>query len=263
MGTKTILQIVNEARVGSSLPQVSALFGASERRTRTVEYAESAILDTVDDFLERPWTALETLATITTVASQEAYDLPPDYSFMLTETFWAQNSPPTRPGVGPLSKERWRALKNWGPSTTITPMWRVQGGDIILFPVPTESSQTQQFDYISKYCVYGAGGYLWGSFSYGMGVWTAAATAAGYKAAFTVDSDTFKLDDAVLKMGIRWRLLKLCGLPYAADREEYLRAMDIAFARDDGGPGRIRVGERPGRTGSEFSNIYPTIDGGI
>lgn len=262
MGTKTILNIVNEARVGSSLPQVTSLFGATVRRTRTVEFAEAAILDTIDDFLKYPWTGLETLATITTSAADESYPLPADFHFMLTETYWSQGSPPTMRGSGPMSKETWRYFKNWGGAGSLSTRWRIQGDQMIIFPVPV-GEVTHQYDYISKNICYGVGGYLWGSFSWGQGVWTAAETAAGYKSAFTKDTDTFKLDDDLLKKGIRWRLLKLAGLPYAADRAEYERDMDIAKARDDGGPGRIGIGRGDPTRESEFSNVYPIGDVGI
>lgn len=241
MGTKQIIDIVNEARIGTSLPQVTALFGANIRVTRTVEYALSAIRETLEDFRSKPWTAMEALASFTTANNVEAYPVPPDFDYMLTETYWSRANPPNNRGFGPVSKENWRYLKNMGPVSSITPRFRLQGSSLIIFPVPT-SAVVQEFDYISRNMVYGTGGIVWGSFTWGAGVWNSTAGSPGWKAEFTANDDTFRLDDAILRKGIHWRLLMLSGKPFAAQREEFFRDLDKQFARDDGGPGRISVG---------------------
>lgn len=253
MGSKSILQIVNEARVGTSLPRVTSLFSADSRKTRTVEIAELAILETVEDFLDHAWGALETQATITTVSGTEAYALPSDFHELLTETYWLTSA--KLPGFGPVSKADWRYFKNWGIGGTMYPRWRVQGGYIYIYPTPTADGQTHQFDYISKNLVYGVGGYQWGSFSWGLGQWTAAETSAGYKEAFTKNEDTFKLDDAVLRKGIRWRLLRDSGMPYAVEERDYRTQMDRLISADKGGPPNIQVGRRMTSAPPIFSTI--------
>ncbi|MCB1460902.1 MAG: hypothetical protein KDJ90_00385 [Nitratireductor sp.] len=271
MGSKSILEIVNQARIGTSLPAVTTLFSASARKTRTVEIAELAILETVEDFLKRSWNALESQATITSVAGQESYDLPADFHRLLPETFWGVGSPPKQRGMGPVGIGDWRYFKNWSISSGVTPRWRVKGSKIYINPTPTASGVNYEFDYISNYLVYGAGGYVWGSFSWGLGYWNATAAAAGYKASFTRNDDTFVLDDETLRKGIRFRLLRDSGKPYAVEEEQYRRAMDFAFATNDGGPANISVtqrrrgpiGELAVNITGDASDTYPTGDADI
>jgi hypothetical protein len=253
------------------LPQVTALFAASGRRTRVVEIAQLAILETVEELLNKEWSALRTKATITSVAAQEAYDLPSDYDFMLTETFWTgPNAPGRIPGFGPVMLPTWRFFKNWGLGGTMYPRWRVENGQILIHPTPAASGTVYEFDYISNAAVYGAGGYVWGSFSWGQGHWTASEAAAGYKAAFTKDDDQFKLQDKLLRRGIRWRMLKEAGQAFAMEREEYEREVDSEFAKDRGGPGRIKIGRDTKNIPPIFSTIgndgsatYPNADADI
>ena len=271
MAGKSILQIVNEARIGTSLPQVTSLFAASGRRTRTVELAQLAILETIEDLLKRDWTALQTLATINSVASTVAYDLPADYDYMLTETFWTgPNSPGRIPGFGPVMLPTWRFFKNWGLGGTMYPRWRVENNQILIHPTPRADGIVYEFDYMSKAVVYGAGGYVWGTFSWGMGYWTAEETAAGYKNEFTKDSDQFKLSDSLLRQGIRWRLLKETGQSFAMEYEQYMRQLDFEYSKDRGGPGRIKIGRDTknippifSTIGSDGAETYPNTDADI
>lgn len=253
---KTILQIVNEARIGTSLPRVTSLFSADARRNRVVEIAELAILETQEDFLKRNWSGLETKATITSVADQEAYDLPSDYHHALSETFWTNRMR----GVGPVMPKDWRYFKNWRMGGTMHPRWRVVGSTIEIFPAPTADGQVYEIDYVSDAMVYGADGYVWGSFSWGLGYWNAASASSGYKSAFNTNNDTFKLDETVLRKGIRWRMLRDSGKPYAVEEEEYRRSMDVAQAMDRGGPGTVNVGHHPASDPGLFTTIGENTD---
>ena len=54
------------------------------------------------------------------------------------------------------------------------------------------------------------------------------------KAAFTADSDTFRLDEELLKLGIVWQWKASKGYPYAEDMANYEKQMNACLQKDAG-----------------------------
>ena len=76
------------------------------------------------------------------------------------------------------------------------------------------------------------------------------------KEAFTIDTDTFLLDEKVLRLGVIWQWKSNKGLPYAEDLASYETALAEAVSRDKGSK-VITVGAQrlPGGFGAEHA--YP------
>jgi hypothetical protein len=52
--------------------------------------------------------------------------------------------------------------------------------------------------------------------------------------AWAADSDTGILDEYLIKLGLRWRVLRRLGMSYADELDEYERALAKALAHDGG-----------------------------
>ena len=74
------------------------------------------------------------------------------------------------------------------------------------------------------------------------------------KAAFDADSDTFMLDERLLKLGLIWQWRELKGLPYAEDMQNYEMLQAKLIAADKGSR-TIRIGTPRLPAGDELA--YP------
>lgn len=116
-----------------------------------------------------------------------------------------------RPLYGPMNDVEWqgiKALPNPGPFYK----YRIRNNRLLINPVPTTPFSLIAFEYASSYGVLDALGVV--------------------KAAFTADSDTFRMDEKILKKGLAYRWKQVKGLPYQADEEAYYKLLNNAIARD-------------------------------
>jgi hypothetical protein len=141
----------------------------------------------------------------------------------------------------------WQEFKSGMTSVEIYKRWRVKANEnskeLYIDPTPTasqctfESRDGQQvpvglvYEYINKN-------------------WAAAADNSR-KEDFTVDTDTFLLDDELLELSIKWRWLNSLAQSYAEEKSEYMRALGIAKTQD-GGASRIQMD-------GEIDFRYPNI----
>jgi hypothetical protein len=91
--------------------------------------------------------------------------------------------------------------------------WILLGGELNIFPA-MESTETAKYYYISK------------------NIWTA--SDASTKAAATADTDTFKLDERLLTLGLIWRWRAMKKMDYAEDLSNYERALSERVGRQKG-----------------------------
>lgn len=116
-----------------------------------------------------------------------------------------------RPLYGPVSDVEWQRLKampNPGPWYK----YRIRRDRLLINPVPTAPGSLIAFEYASSYGVKAADGTL--------------------KPLFTLDTDTFVLQEKIVKKGLMYRWKRQKGLPYQADEEEYFKLLNNAIARD-------------------------------
>lgn len=165
------------------------------------------------------WLALITEHTFSTVASQEDYDLPSDYSRLLNQTLWDRSN--YEELRGPLTPQQWQEYKSSVLATTST-IWsryriRNVSGTVkfSVFPTPT-AVNSFVFEYISKNWCESSGG--------------------TDQEAWAADTDTGILDEYLLELGTRWRMLNRLGMVYAEEKSEYENEVGQAKARDGGAP---------------------------
>lgn len=211
--TATLLQIVQDAAAECSVPRPDTVFNNTDQdvqRLMQMSNREGRDLTKAAD-----WTVLQRLHTITTTASDGEYDLPDDYSRLLRETEWDRSA--QRPMEGPVNPQHWQALKssNFG-SGVIDKKFRIfrastgSGRAVFIHPVPTVSSETLVFEYVSSHWCASSGGTT--------------------SDAWAADADTAILDRDLMTLGLIVRFKRSVGLDFSSEADEY----ESIFAREKG-----------------------------
>ena len=160
------------------------------------------------------WTALQTEATYTTVATEDqgAIDtIAPGLKYIINDTIW--NRSLRRPVFGPRTPQSWQQQKAFA----INGPWsshRIKNGHLYMFPVPV-AGQDCYFEYVSAN-------------------WCTDSTGATSYDAWNNDADIPRLDYQLIVLGTIWRWKKLKGFEYAEDFNVYERRVQDAMGRDGG-----------------------------
>ena len=182
-------------------------------------YNEAGSLITQHD-----WTALRKEQVFSLAENQPDYDLSKiiddnDYVRLVENTFWDRSNDRRVHGVTP---QEWQLIKS--DVTAASEFNRkiiLRGGSLFFEPVPSDSAQIA-FEYVSnKWCESSIGTAQTG--------WLA-------------DTDTFKLDEHLLFLGVRFRYLRSVGAPYNEEQKEYLDEVIVA-ASTDKVPTRTYIGK--------------------
>lgn len=154
------------------------------------------------------WTALMREKTFTTVAQAiQTSAVPTDFGWYLNDTLW--NRTTMIKLAGPVSPEEWQTFQSLALISLPAAVFRFRGGDILIYPSPV-AGNTCAYEYGSTYWV------------------------TGDKTAMTADTDTAKIDEEVITLGLIWRYLRAKGLDYAEPFRTYQLAKQSATARDGG-----------------------------
>lgn len=165
------------------------------------------------------WQVLTTATTITGDGVVSAFGLPADYDRMpvkadliATGSQWSL--------MAARDLDQWLRFSTSNMNTAAYGHWIILGGQMQVLPV-LGSGQVVNFYYVTKNFAKNAGGTP--------------------QAVFTADSDTFRLPERLLTLGLIWRWRQRKGLEYAEDMQEF----EIAFAQEAGrerGSKRITIG---------------------
>lgn len=193
----TLLSICQDVARSAKVKVPNTIIGNSE--LEAVRLLQAAT-ETINDLLKRvDWQELEAEATISTVADQENYSLPPDFERIVNDTFW--NNSTRYPGSGVTSAKDWQNLKNATLSQgSVTDYYRIRGNEILIYPTPA-SVETLVYEYIVNKPVQSSGG-----------------TA---QTSWVADTDVPRIDEFLVELGIKWRFEKSTGKPYAEDQRQY------------------------------------------
>ena len=148
---------------------------------------------------------------------QSDYPLPSDFERPIDNTMWDR----TRYWAmrGPQSPQQWQMYKSSIiGKAAIERRWRIRNiGGTNLFsidPVPTDKGAALVFEYVSNGWCKSAGG--------------------AYQSQWLADTDIGVLDEYLIQLGTRWRMLRRLGISYSEELDEYERQVSKAAAQDGG-----------------------------
>lgn len=215
-----ILQIVQSASLLIDVERPQALFANTDRTslelTNTVNTAALQILDDYD------WQRLIRTATITGNGALTAFPLPADYSRMVSDASLIGPNWRFYPAEQMQDFNQWLELNDY-PVATWQQRWMVFGGNLNVMPI-LPAATTLSYGYISTSVVDGAD-----------------------PSTFTADTDTFVLDDELLRLSIIWNWKEAKGFDFSADLAKYQERLEKHRFRDVGSRQTIVGGGRRGR----------------
>lgn len=158
------------------------------------------------------WQELNLVATFTTVAAENQgamTTLAPGYKYLLNQTMW--NRSQDTPIFGPATPQRWQAYQA-APVTGPYYTFRILDNNLRFIPAPT-AGMTIAFEYASKnWCQNSAG-------------------TATYES-WNADTDTAKINEDMLMLGLIWRYKKAKELDYGEDMITYETEVMKEMARN-------------------------------
>lgn len=207
----TILSVIQQVTPVIGLDVPTAVFSATDRASVELqalanEMAQRIAFDTHD------WTLLKTLATITGDGVTMGFNRQADYKRMLKKARIWPSASPFAPYRHVLDSDDWLGLtvQNF---RTIIGSWTMIGAQIMIRPA-IATGATAQYYYITNNIVADANG--------------------NPKTAFTADTDVFRLDERVLKLGMIWQWKANKGLAYEEDMANYGDALAVSIGTDKG-----------------------------
>ena len=193
---------------GIALEKPSAVYGSTTREH--IELANIANEMAAMIAASHEWQILNKIAVITGDGSAEDFALPADYDRQLDKSqLWSTS---LETPLSPISdRDEWLGLDIKSFDFIIN-AWIIYGGEIHIKP-PLASTVEVKYFYQSN---------LWGL------------NGATPISEFTADTDTFRIDERLLKLGIIWKWREMKGLPYAEDLATYERLLAKLAMRDKG-----------------------------
>jgi len=205
----TALTVIQKAAVKIGISRPTAVFSET---SRTALELQEHMHEAAQDILKtHDWELLKTLQTMTGDGSAESFTLPTDYDRMSKDAkLWHSNLETPLRRI--LSDDEWLEL-DVRSYDFVVGVWIKLGGNILIKPA-VASADTVKFYYISNLIV---------TPSVGDDLTT-----------FAADSDTFRLDERLLKLGLIWRWLAAKGRPYAEEMHDYETHKERLINEDKG-----------------------------
>ncbi len=165
------------------------------------------------------WTVLEKEHTFSTVADDDDYDFPADFSSLTFDTAWDRTT--FFEMRGSLSPQQWQiARSGLVASPALRLRYRIKRGSgsarqFFIDPSPS-GGDTLVYEYLSNQ-------------------WVSNAAGDTFTTTFTADDDVSLLDEDLVEMGLVWRYKQAKGLAFAAELAEYEIERDRRIGNDPGG----------------------------
>lgn len=229
----TILSTIQDACTVVGLAVPSTVYGSTEREHVELaalanEMAQRIAFDTHD------WTILKTLGTLTGDGSATTFARPTDYRRMLKKARLWPSAAPFSPLVHVSDTDEWLGYDVQNFASAVG-RWTLIGESINVKPAVANLA-TVKFYYLSKLIV--------------------APDTGSNKTDFTIDTDVFRLDEEMLKLGIIWQWKANKGRPYAEDMQNYETALAMRIGEDKGS-NIITVGQQ--RIPGDVRIAYPGV----
>jgi hypothetical protein len=225
----TILSVIKEVAKVCGISVPDAVYASADR-----EHVE--LVSIAQEMAERianghDWQRLSKVATITGDGSTETFGLPSDYDRMLVKSqVWSSSLQTALSPISDLDKWLEIDIKSFD---FVVNAWTVYGGQMHVKPA-LGTGVTAKYFYQSNLIVDPAAG--------------------ADTTTFTADTDSFILDERLLKLGIIWRWKEQKGQPYDEWMADYEELKERLVLRDKGSR-MIRVGSV--RMPSDVTIAYP------
>ncbi len=155
------------------------------------------------------WQALTAEKTFVTIAAAaQTTSIPSDFRTLINESIF--NRTRNRRVAGPIAPEEWQLIQS-SLVTRVDPAYRIRGDVMLLTPTPP-AGETVAYEYISKNWCQSSGG-----------------TA---QSEWLADTDTGKLDEDVMALGVEWRFRSNRGIEFSDLQLEYERQVTDLIIRD-------------------------------
>jgi len=215
-----ILAIVQSAALNLDLERPTTVFSSTDRTWQEMQdTVNTAALQILDDY---DWSKLIKTATITGDGVATAFPLPSDYSRMVKDASLIGPGWLFYPTQQLQDFNIWLEMMNY-PIATWQQHWMVFGGNLNVMPILPVNTPLS-YGYISQNIVVGAD-----------------------PTTFTADTDTFVLDDEMLRLCIIWNWKKSKGYDFSAEIAQYQQRLEMQRFRDVGSRQNIVIGGRRGR----------------
>jgi hypothetical protein len=226
----SVLTAVQQACSTMGLTVPLAVYGSTDREQIELQDVANEVNEGIVRAYD--WQVLKKIGTITGDGATQDYTITtfaPDYHRMTQKsTLWV-TSRPFYPLEHITDTDLWLGIVTSGLTTTLG-QWTIYGGQFHIMPA-LAAADTAKFYYMSSYSVMPASG--------------------TNKARFTLDTDTFLLNERLLRLGIIWQWKANKGLPYAEDLANFEIAMQSEISRDKGSKILIVGTQRSSMFGSE------------
>lgn len=226
----TILTACQEAAVKLNQPRPTSVFSTSDAFANELVLAANETVEAIVGGYD--WQKLTTLATFTGDGTTEAFDLPSDYVRMIKKAKVHSATWQNAAFTAAADEDAWLYAKD--TSIVGTPgIWIILGGQFQVFPAMAVG-ETARFYYISNLAV--------------------APNSGANKATFTLDSDTLRFSEELLRLGIVWQWRANKRMEYAEDMQNFEITMAQIYGADKGSS-ILTVGRR--RISSSVDIAYP------
>jgi hypothetical protein len=215
-----ILQIVQAATLSIDVDRPQVLFTSTDRTAlELIDTANTSALQILDDY---DWQRLIRTATLTGDGVETSFALPDDYSRMVKDANLIGPNWRFFPAQQMQDFNLWLELIDY-PVATWQQRWMVFGGNMNVMPI-MPLGEPLNYGYISTSIVVGTD-----------------------PTTFTADTDTFVLDDELLRLGIVWNWKKSKGYDFSAELAQYQQRLEMQRFRDVGARQTLILGGRRGR----------------
>ncbi len=174
-----------------------------------------------------PATQPAAAAAGTYTLSQTDYPLPDDFARSIDGTFWDRTRYWQMRGA--MSPQEWQGYRSslYGKAT-IERRWRFRNSDWLSSSTGTPTTNVLSIDPIPV----DNGSNL--VFEYNSTGWCANVNTGARQTQWLADTDIGVIDEYLITLSVKWRLLRRMGVSYQEEKDEYEREVDKAVARDGG-----------------------------
>lgn len=233
----SLLSLVQDVCDEVGLPRPNAVAASSDQLARQMYSLARAELTELSKRFE--WPILQKEHTFNTVAGVSAYALPADYRKLVGHSIY--NAAAYYQLRGSVSPQEWQHTRNLNLATLSRARVRISGNPLQLRILPTPNAvEAVVYEYaVRNFAVNAAG---------------------APQANYAVDGDVAIIDEALVKLGLKWRIKHAKGLEFGVDLTEYNAVAAREFSASLGSP-VIQIGGRPLSDSSELTNGYVPQNG--